>query len=100
MVGFNLCFFPMHFLGFYGLPRRVCVYDPSFFWLKNISSLGGLFSVIRAIFLVFIIWESLVVNKKVINLWGSSSVVMNVVTIPVPHHCIYMSCPVRWLPLS
>ncbi|MBM6549282.1 hypothetical protein H7673_10495 [Streptococcus dysgalactiae subsp. equisimilis] len=31
MLGFNLCFFPMHFLGFRGLPRRVCVYDPEFY---------------------------------------------------------------------
>lgn len=30
MFGFNLCFFPMHFLGLAGLPRRVCTFDPSF----------------------------------------------------------------------
>lgn len=31
MIGFNVCFFPMHFLGLAGLPRRVCSFDPSFF---------------------------------------------------------------------
>ncbi|VEL40098.1 unnamed protein product [Protopolystoma xenopodis] len=30
-VGFNLCFFPMHYFGMCGLPRRVCVYDSYFY---------------------------------------------------------------------
>lgn len=30
MVSFNLCFFPMHYFGLQGLPRRVCVFDPEF----------------------------------------------------------------------
>lgn len=30
MAGFNLCFFPMHYLGFFGLPRRVCRFDSTF----------------------------------------------------------------------
>lgn len=38
MVGFNLCFFPMHFLGLFGLPRRVCRFDPCFYWLNYVSS--------------------------------------------------------------
>lgn len=38
MVGFNLCFFPMHYLGLYGLPRRVCCYHPDFMWLNVVSS--------------------------------------------------------------
>ena len=29
-VGFNLCFFPMHYFGLCGLPRRVCVYECSY----------------------------------------------------------------------
>lgn len=31
MIGFKLCFFPMHYLGVHGLPRRVCCYDPEFY---------------------------------------------------------------------
>lgn len=55
MTGFNLCFFPMHYLGMQGLPRRVCVYDPSFVWLNSVSSLGGILSVMSAFFLMFIL---------------------------------------------
>lgn len=29
-VGFNLCFFPMHYFGICGLPRRVCVYESGY----------------------------------------------------------------------
>lgn len=29
-IGFNLCFFPMHYFGLCGLPRRVCVYERSY----------------------------------------------------------------------
>lgn len=99
MVGFKFCFFPMHFLGLYGLPRRVCVYDPSFYWLNVLSSIGGLISVVRAMFLLFILWESVVTGNKVIGLWGRKGVVLKVLTIPLPHHCIYRSYPGYWLPL-
>lgn len=67
MVGFNFCFFPMHFLGIYGLPRRVCSYDPSFYWLNSLSRLGSVLSVLSAFMLMFILWESLVVNNRVIS---------------------------------
>lgn len=55
MVGFNLCFFPMHYLGMYGLPRRVCGFDQSFLWLQVTSTTGALVSVIRAFFLLFVL---------------------------------------------
>nr|YP_009533205.1 cytochrome c oxidase subunit I [Cyathocotyle prussica]AYH51390.1 cytochrome c oxidase subunit I [Cyathocotyle prussica] len=100
MVGFNLCFFPMHFMGLYGLPRRVCVYDPSFYWLNVLSSMGGLISVISAMFLLFILWESVVTGNKIIGLWGSNGTVLNVLTIPLPHHGVYISYPGYWLPLG
>lgn len=67
MIGFNLCFFPMHFLGVAGLPRRVCSYDPEFYWIRRVSSLGGLMSILRGILFFYILWESLAVKKLVIG---------------------------------
>lgn len=55
MVGFNLCFFPLHFLGIYGLPRRVCVYEPCFQKFNSVASLGGLISIISGFFFVYVL---------------------------------------------
>lgn len=42
---------------------------------------------------VYVLWESIAVGNRVINVWGSNSMVLSVVTIPVPHHCTYISEP-------
>lgn len=97
MVGFNLCFFPMHYLGLFGLPRRVCRLDPAFFWINMVSTTGAFISVVRAFFLMFILWESLSVGNRVIGLWGRNTLVLNVVTIPTPYHSDYISEPNRWV---
>nr|AKP94295.1 cytochrome c oxidase subunit I [Diplostomum pseudospathaceum] len=93
MVGFNLCFFPMHYTGMYGLPRRVCVYDPAFFKLNLISNIGGLISVMSAFFLFYIVWHSYEYGCSVISIYGSSAMVLYMVTLPLPHHCLYLSSP-------
>lgn len=39
-LGANLLFFPLHFLGFWGLPRHYMVYDPSFYCFSYLSLFG------------------------------------------------------------
>jgi len=54
-VGFNLTFFPMHELGFHGMPRRVYTYSPDRGWngLNLAASLGAaLMAVAVALFLI------------------------------------------------
>jgi cytochrome c oxidase subunit I len=43
-VGFNLTFFPMHFLGLNGMPRRTFTYDPNLGWdgPNFIATIGSL----------------------------------------------------------
>ena len=42
-VGFNVTFFPMHFLGLNGMPRRTFTYDPNMGWntANFVSTLGA-----------------------------------------------------------
>jgi cytochrome c oxidase subunit 1 len=41
MIGTTLCFFPMHFAGLMGMPRRVASYDSEFAFWNVLASIGG-----------------------------------------------------------
>ena len=57
-VGFNLCFFPQHWLGLNGMPRRVAEYDPQFQLINQVSSVGALVMALSTLpFLVNVAWS-------------------------------------------
>ena len=64
-TGVNLTFFPMHFLGLAGMPRRIPDYPDSFAGWNAIASLGSYLSALSAVFFFYIVYETLTSGKKV-----------------------------------
>nr|AOY39488.1 cytochrome c oxidase subunit 1 [Scolytinae sp. BMNH 1039965] len=72
-VGVNMTFFPQHFLGLSGMPRRYSDYPDAYIMWNMISSIGSLISLVSIIYFIFILWESLSVKRLNISSLNMSS---------------------------
>ena len=62
-IGVNLTFFPMHFLGLAGMPRRIPDYPDAFLGWNQVASVGSLITTLGLFYFLFIVWLSFF-NKK------------------------------------
>ena len=58
LVGVNLTFFPMHFSGLNGMPRRIPDYPDVYAYWNSIASFGSLLSFISLLYFIYLISEA------------------------------------------
>jgi len=87
-IGVNLTFFPMHFLGLAGMPRRYVDYPDAFAPWNYISSIGAYISVASAFLFVGIAIYTLTQGRRVAaNYWGEGATTLEwSLSSPPPFH--------------
>lgn len=87
-IGVNLIFFPQHFLGLQGMPRRIPDYPDAYAGWNMISSIGAYISFASAIWFVLVVIVTLTVGKKVgANYWNEHANTLEwTVSSPPPFH--------------
>ena len=87
-IGVNLTFFPMHFLGLAGMPRRIVDYADAFAGWNHVASMGAYISFGATIFFIIMTIYTLVAGKKAANNpWGEGATTLEwTLTSPPPFH--------------
>ena len=87
-IGVNLTFFPQHFLGLAGMPRRISDYPDAFAGWNLVSSIGAFISYGSTLFFVFIVFHTFLAGRRVgANYWGEGATTLEwTVSSPPPFH--------------
>jgi cytochrome c oxidase subunit 1 len=71
-IGVNLCFFPMHFLGLAGMPRRIPDFPDAYTQWNSIASFGTFVTITATALFIYIIYVTFTSSDRVgYNPWRS-----------------------------
>jgi cytochrome c oxidase subunit 1 len=87
MISMNITFFPMHFLGLAGMPRRYADYALQFAEFNMIASIGAfMFGFSQLIFLYLILKAIKGGQKATDQVWEGAQGLEWTVPSPAPYH--------------
>lgn len=85
-LGVNITFFPQHFLGLNGIPRRYADYPDYFYLWNRISSYGRILTIISLILFILIIFWTIIKKLIIFNRnFNITLIDWNIQTTPLPH---------------
>lgn len=95
-IGVNLTFFPIHFLGLRGIPRRYTDY-PDIYWGWNaVARAGSLLSFVAVVVFIYAIWEGAASKRPALfRISRNTSIEFQHPCPPLTHR--YRSLPVLYL---
>jgi len=83
----NILFFPQHFLGLAGMPRRIPDYNVAFADWNMVSSIGAFGMFLSPAIMFFVLWRSLSTGEKAqARAWEGARGLEWTVPSPAPHH--------------
>ena len=87
-IGVNVVFFPQHFLGLNGMPRRYVDYPEQFAIWNAVSSFGALITLAGVAFFFIMLIEAFFVRRRVgENYWGEGATTLEwTLSSPPPFH--------------
>lgn len=71
-VGVNMTFFPQHFLGLQGMPRRYVRGGDEFLFWNKISRIGSIISLVGVVYFFYIVFLRLFAESRVLGVFVSS----------------------------
>ena len=87
-IGVNLTFFPMHFLGAAGMPRRIPDYPDVYAGWNMVASIGSYISAAGTLLFIYIVFKTLIAGRAATeNPWGQGATTLEwTVKSPPPFH--------------
>jgi len=92
-VGVNLTFFPIHFLGLAGIPRRYSDFPDFYIGFNLLARIGSIISIFAVLLLLFLMWEAFTSCRPVILTFSPPISIEFSHTCPPMGHS-YQSTPV------
>ncbi|HAA96212.1 MAG: cytochrome c oxidase subunit I [SAR202 cluster bacterium] len=87
-IGMNITFFPMHYLGMNGMPRRVYTYADEFGWefLNQVASFGYIILAVGIIVFAYNMWQSRNSRRVSHDLWDAPGIEWSIASPPPPYN--------------